>query len=461
MDTSRPGPDDPGELQRLEDERARLAAEVGELRARLDQAGPRRAGRLRRVATVVLVVLTSLMVTVAVAGVWARRNALNTDRWVETVGPLGSDPAVQEALGRYLTTQVMTAVDAEAFFEEVLPERGQILAVPLANALRGFVADRVDGFLASDEFAGLWEGANRQAHAAAVAVLEGDEGRLQEAGAVEVQDGEVVMNLVPVVNALLERIGQASPEILGRTVDIPTVSVDDLPEEAIARIERALGRELPDDFGQFTVFDATTLTQVQDTVDLVDRLVVAVVVLAAVLLAVTLWVAPRRRRTLLQLLLGIMLGVVLVRRVGLRAEAEVLELVRMPENRDAAAAVVGAFVSSLLDATALVLAVLAIVAGAAVVTGDYPWIVSGRRRAASLARAAGGLATGAAGRTSDPAVTAWVAGQRDLLQAGGVVVGVLVLLVADLSWWGIVALAVVVAAFEVVVGRLAESHATA
>ena len=449
---------DPSEEEaQLEAERARLAAEVDELRAKLAKAEkPSLGRRVRGPLAVLLVIVTAVVVTVAVSGVWARRNALNTDRWVRTVGPIAQETAVQQALGRYLTDQVMTALDPEDFFEEALPERGQILAVPLTNALRGFVNDQVDTFLGSDRFAELWVEVNERVHARVVALLEGQEGPLQEAGAVQIEDGEVVMNLVPVVNALLARIGEVSPEIFGRTVDLPTVTVDDIPQSAITRIEDALGRELPDNYGQFTVFDASTLTEVQDAVQLFDRLVVLAVVLGVLLIALTLWVSPHRRRTLLQLLLGIALGVVLVRRAGIRAETEVVDLVRVPENREAAGVIVGAFVSSLLDATALILWIVVGVAVVAVLTGSYPWVVRARQGAVSLARAGGGAVMGAASRRDDPAVSEWVTSNREALQVGGLVVGVLALLFFDLSWWGILVLALLVVGYELIVQRLAE-----
>ena len=323
-----------------------------------------RPRRLRRVVAAVLVVVTAIVFTVAVVGVWTRRTALNTDRWVETVGPIAEEPAVQQALGDWMTTELMGAIDPEAFFESVLPEQGQALAAPLSSALSGFVADRVDTFLASDRFEQLWVEVNRRAHARVVDVLEGDTGNLQ------VEDGEVVLNLVPVLNGVLAQISEASPEIFGRTVDIPTVTVDDIPEDAVAKVEEALGRELPDDFGQFTVFEADRLEAVQDAVALFDRLVVSAVVLAFLLIALTLWVSPRRRRTLLQLAVGIALGVVLIRRIGLRVEDEVVDLAK-PENREAVGVVVGAFVDSLLDATVWILAAAALVAVVALLTGPY------------------------------------------------------------------------------------------
>ena len=134
---------------------------------------------------------------------------------------------------------------------------------------------------------------------------------------------------------------------------------------------------IPSDFGQFTVFDASRLQEVQDAVELFNRLVVFVAILAVALFALTLWVSPRRRRTLIQLVVGTALGVVLLRRLGLRLEDDVVDMVR-PDNQEAAKVIVGAFVSSLLDATTWVLIVAAVIAVVAVITGPYPWARTAR-----------------------------------------------------------------------------------
>jgi hypothetical protein len=438
----------PDEVARLEEERDRLQAEVGDLRARVAGTSTRRARRTRGIAAVLLVVLTSVVATVAVAGVWGRRNALNTDRWVETVGPVVEDPAVQEALATWTTTEVMSLIDPQAYFESVLPERGQALAAPLTSALRGFVDDEVNAFFASDTFDRLWLELNRRAHTRVVAVLEGDTGNLQ------IEGDDVRLNLIPVINQVLAQISDASPEILGRTVDLPTITVDDIPEDAIAKVEGALGRDVPDDFGQFTVFEAQRLEQVQDTVSLFERLVVATVVAAVLLLALALWVSPRRRRTLIQLMVGITLGVVLLRRLGLRLEDDVVDLVK-PDNQDAVRVVVGAFVSSLLDATAWILAVTVAVLAVALLTGPYPWARAVRHGVASAGHFAGRAVAAAVTRSRDERTVEWVEAHRDALQLGAIAVAVLVLLVADLSWLGLVLLAFVVGGFELAVWRIA------
>ena len=83
------------------------------------------------------------------------------------------------------------------------------------RAVEGFVQDQVSSFIASDRFANLWEGAIRVAHEAASRLLRGD------SEVVVAEDGQITLNLIPIVNAVLAQITSASPEILGREVDIP------------------------------------------------------------------------------------------------------------------------------------------------------------------------------------------------------------------------------------------------
>jgi hypothetical protein len=444
------GSDAVGDATPADEEVSRLQAEVDGLRAELAAAPRKRAVRTRGVVAVALVVVTSILVTVSVTAVWARRNALNTDRYVETIGPVAEDVRVQRALGRYITDQAMSAIDPQELLRDALPERAQALAGPITSAVRGFVNDRVDAFLATDTFSRLWVEVNRRAHGRVVDVLNGD-----LPPSLQVQGNDVVLNVVPIVNQVLARIGEASPEIFGRTVDLPTVSVDEVPEEAVQKIESALGRDLPENFGQFTVFDASKLQQVQDTVTLFNRLVVAAVILAVVLFALTLWVSPRRRRTLLQLMVGIALGIVLIRRLGLRLEDDVVNYVK-PENRDAVKVIVGAFVSSLLDATAWILAGAAVIAAIALLTGPYGWAKALRRGTVSGTRAGVNAARSVLNREAEDPVVAWVAAHREILQAGGIVVGILALLIFDLSWFGLFLLVGLVVAYELVVQRLAD-----
>jgi hypothetical protein len=442
-----PNPDDlRHEVEQLQAERERLAAEVATLERKRRTQGP-----LRGVAVFVLVVLSCVSFTAGSVAVWANRSFLNNEVFAERAGGLGADPAVQAALGVYLTDELMSVIDPEEIFREALPDRGQILAVPLANAVRGFVQDRVDDFLASETFADLWEEAVTRAHARAVQVIEGD------SDVVTADGDQIVVNLVPIVNAALAQVGEASPEIFGRTVDLPTLTVDELPEGAQQRISAALGTPVGEDFGVIVIDDTGSLAAAQDAARLFQLIVWVLVVLTIILIPLALWLSHRRRRTLLQLVFGIGLGLVLVRRLGFRLEGDALDRIPDELNRAAATAIASSFVDPLLDATWIVLWVLLAIAAVALVTGPYRWAVALRRGVAQAATGVARVAGTAGERATDPATVAWLRANTGALQVGGVVVAVLLLLVFDLSWFGVLVLLLLLAAYETGVWWLGQS----
>jgi hypothetical protein len=448
-----PPGEDVDDVAHLRRERDALAARVETLERRRE-----RRARVRHGIVAVLLVLGIAASTASVTGWWARRNLANTDVWIERVGPLPQDPAVHAAISKWLGDQVVQLVDPQKLFAEVLPERGRLLAVPLGNAVEGFVRDRVDTFVGSERFARLWVAANDRAHTAVLRVLRG------QSDLVQAQDGRVVIDLVPAIDAVLADIGSASPDILGRQVDIPEVSLDDVPDVAIQRLETALGVSLDDDFGQFVIYDHGRLQALQDGLERARRWLVILSVTAVVSLAGALWFSDRRRRTLLQMTVGLAVGLALIRRLGIRGQRELLDAIPDTTNRDAAHAVSDRFLDPLLAVTKDALVVLALVALVALVTGPYPWAVRVREGAVSLARSTraavsratsgAGTAAGQAGADGEPGAAAddvptrvitWARANASTVRAGGLVLVVLVLLVADLSFLGLIVLAALVA----------------
>jgi hypothetical protein len=251
----------------------------------------------------------------------------------------------------------------------------------------------------------------------------------------------------------LARIGEASPEIFGREVDLPTVTVDDVPDAAREAISDALGVDLDDDFGTFTIYDDGALTAAQEAVSLVNKVVWALVVLAPIAIALTLLVSPRRRRTLLQLTVGIAVVMVLIRRFAFLFQADLLELVRIERNVPAVDAASQAFIDPLTTG-ALVVGWIALgIAAVAAVTGPYPWA---RRLRAGVVSGAQLVMSTAGDRAQDQATLDWVAERRDALRIGGALVGLVLLFWLDVSWFGFLLLAGLVGAYELLVTRLAE-----
>jgi hypothetical protein len=436
------------------DEVARLRAERDELRAEIDRVGARTRRRhgARQAAAGTLVVLACLSFLTAMPGVWANRTFLHSDHFVERAGPLVDDPAVQEALTIRLTEQLMVLIEPGALFEEAVPERGQILSAPLANAVEGFVLGRVERFLASDSFEQLWTAAIRVAHEAAVRALR-DESDVVTARAAD----QVSLNLIPVIDAVLADIISQAPEVLGRDVRLPEVSVEDIPAAAIGRIERALGVDLDEDFGQVTVYEEGRLAAAQQGVETFDRLVPLLLPLAVLAALGALWTSTRRRITLLQLTVGVALAAVLVRRVAFALEGDIAALPPTEQGQRAAAVVLDSFVAPLTTFAAWTLLVTAAVAGVALLNGPYPWAASLRRRIVAVAS---GVTSAAADGARDEPTRVWVRQHHDALLVGVAVIALLVLWVADLSWVGLVVLLVVTAACAAAAHRIGASTDT-
>lgn len=441
------------EVERLRAERDAALAELAELREGGATPVAPTASRhaVRKVVAVALVVVSCLTFLTGGVGIWASRNLLDTDVWLDRVGPLIEDPAVQDAIAREVTSEVMTLVDPQTLFTEVLPERGQLLAVPLAGAVEGFVGDQVHKFVRTGTFERLWVEVNRQAHAAAVRILRDD------SDVVTAGDRNVTLNLIPIINRVLAQLTSISPEILGRTVDIPDVQIDEVPTTAIRRINERLGTNLPEDFGQIVVYDHGKLKEIQDAVALFDRVVALSVVLFVLSTIGALAVSVNRRRTLLQLAVADVLILVLMRRGATRAQEQVLELVRVRENRGAVRATTDALLQGLFDGTRILLWGLVVVIVVALVAGGGRRAVAFRRKVAAVAMA---LVGAARDRTTDPATAAWMAEHRDLLQFATAGVGVLLLWWLNLSWIGVLIVVAAVVAIVVLLSRLSPPATT-
>lgn len=367
---------------RAEDERAeveRLRAEVARLRAGggaeaggpavTTAAGPA-GGRWRAVLAPLLIALGCLLAIPATAAVWLDSVVTDTDRYVETVGPLARDPDIERAVTNRITTQLMAQIDVPAVVNEaseLLASQGarprltttlSDLAGPINGAVEGWVHDQVGTVVASDRFADAWTQANRAAHAALLAALTGE----NQGGAVQVEGNTVSINLAPIVADAKQRLVDAGFQRAG---SLPNVDMT------------------------LTLFQSDDVEKAQAAVRLLDRLGTWLPIVALALIAAGVIVARGHRRALIgagiglavaMLLLGITLTV--VRPVYLNALP--------PEVDDAAASALFDQVVSLLRTTLrTVLAVGLVVALVAWLSGPSTQAVGLRRGVARLGSVGG------------------------------------------------------------------------
>jgi hypothetical protein len=409
----------------LEAENARLRAELA--RARAAEGSRSKRHRLRGVLTGILVVLTSLLVTIATIGVWTQRTLADTDRYVALVEPLAHDPAVTNALATRLTDEVFTALDVPRRVTEALnaipglPPSALFLVGPLTSGAQNVVREQVANFLASPAFADLWVQVNRQVHDKLQALLNG---RYEELPNLSVDGGEVQLNLVPIVAQIIQRIAQSGVNALGIDATVPTIPTDIDPPSAIQQLGSALGVSLPDNFGQVTIMSADQLSGYQDAVRTSKRLIAGVFVLSLLLIALTIFVANDRRRAVMWLGSGIVvslfLGAVLLRRV----RDNVIASVSTPGARAAARDVFAEVASSLRRAGLTVFLIALFAAVVAYLAGRPPWFTK-------LLQAAGTGRDEAPGATQ---VDTWVASHADGVRIAGIVLGLVVLFFTGIDW---------------------------
>ncbi len=136
-----------------------------------DVPPPRTHHRGRTVGGWLLLILATILVPISVLGVWTRNQLLDTDRYVDTVAPLATDPAIQDAVTNRVTESVYAGVDVQSRVADALPEEGDFLAAPISLGIENLIERIVRELVTSDRFATLWTDANREAHDALVAVL--------------------------------------------------------------------------------------------------------------------------------------------------------------------------------------------------------------------------------------------------------------------------------------------------
>jgi hypothetical protein len=231
-----------------------------------------RPSRGRSIAAVVCVVLAALLMTPAAVAYWGQRTLNDTERYVNTVGPLVNSPQVQDVLATKVTGAIQQQVDIEAILNDVFAgvitdrPRLQRLVGPLSAAINGLIDRQVREFIASDAFAELWTAANTRAQQSLHRLLTGD-----ESGAVSLQGDQVVLD----VSEVIDRVKQ-------RLVDRGLTIVENVP--------------IPDTDKQIVLMEAPQLKQLRTIYAFANPLAQWLIVVVAALYLAALLLARRRPR---------------------------------------------------------------------------------------------------------------------------------------------------------------------
>jgi hypothetical protein len=401
---------------------------------------PRRR-RIRRSVVGVLVALSCLLVLLSTTVVWAHRTVLNTGAFVGTVGPVFKDPAVASGVAARATDELFTELNLQARLRAALPPKASFAAVPITNATKGFVAGELTKVLASPQFQAVWTGTLTATHAQLVAVLRG-----QNTAAVSTSGGYIVLNTIPLINQALGKVSGLASDLTGKHVTLPTITSAEVPQQQVAKLSKALGVPLPSNFGEITLVRSSDLATVRRGVKAFDGLTLILPVVTIALIALCLWLSVNRRRTLLQLAVGVSLLMIVERRVVLHEQSV---LASAAHNPQVAQSVLGDLLHGFFVLTAWVLGVALVVLVIAVLSGPYRWAAAIRsavqRAGRSIAGARGGDRRGA---------LAWIGSHAAGFQLAGAVVAGILLLIVSVSWLSFLIIGVLLAAYEIGLQRI-------
>lgn len=275
----------------------------------------------------VLIVLLGVLVPFSALSAWVDLEIDDTDRYVAAVSPLSSEPAVQSTVTDLITDEAMEQIDLG----------------PLQDTVRDFLHETVRSFTTTEAFANAWDTANRTAHEAVTAALDGDSGEA------------VTIDLAPVIQ-------QVKQDLVSQGVPF----ADQIP------VQRT----------EITVIGADRADTLRDTFHWLRYCSIWPAIATLVLLVLVVGIATVRGGLRAALTAtaavgaGFVLGAIVLRILMAVGRSRALD--EVPGNdRDAAAAVIDALTASLRTTVWVVLVVGAVLLVGAVVAR----VLLGRRRA--------------------------------------------------------------------------------
>ncbi len=333
-----------------------------------------------------LVVLTGLAVVVSILGFWVHRTVLETDPFMAAVTPIVESESVQALAGDRVSDQLIEALSLETRIGETLTsfqdrlldelgaalelpplvvrriqERGlglERLASPLAAGVESRLRDAVNAFMSSPEGTRLLLNVIEVTHERTVFLLRDELDKLPN---LVVTEGEVRLNLVPLMAEVLRRTINAGLDIAGvDNREIPEFTSAEDADQAVNRLARALGRDLPPDFGQVSITSEETLRDAQGLVKTFDRVVWIAIAVAILLGVLSVLLAPSITGGLIRLGVAATIAAIVAWLVVEGLVAALSGSGATPEGRAAAADLMRA-IGNTMGGIALTLALIGIV----------------------------------------------------------------------------------------------------
>jgi Short C-terminal domain len=225
-------------------------------------APARKQSRKRAAGVWVVLVIAGLLLLLSSFAVWINRVALNTSVFADTSSSLLDDPAIRTAVANRAVDELFANVDVQEEVQAQLPSGYKGLAGPATAGLRQASYQIVNRALEQPRFQTLFKATLEETHKTLVQVLHGGGDR------VSTQNGEVVLDLRPIVAEAADRIG----------------------------VGQQVASKLPQNAGRIVVLRSDQLKTAQNGFELLKTLAWVLPILTLLAFGLAVWLAHDRRR---------------------------------------------------------------------------------------------------------------------------------------------------------------------
>jgi len=227
-------------------------------------AAPVTSVKKHRVWVWTIIVIAAIVTLIGALTIFVKKEALDSQAFSNTSVTMLQDQQIRDALSIYLTDELFNSVDVQTQLQQILPKQTKSLAGPAAGLLRQFAPKAASDILAQPAVQNQFQNLVYNAHKSFMTIING-----KSSGAVQTtQNGEVVLDLHPIVQQLADRLG--------------------------------LGAQVAPDTGRLVVFTSSQLKLVQDSVKAIKVLNVFLIILVLILYALAVWLAGGWRRAALR-----------------------------------------------------------------------------------------------------------------------------------------------------------------
>ncbi len=181
----------------------------------------RRHWGARGIVSLLIFIIAALSTPIALVGNWGHRTVTDSATYIETVGPLAADPAIQQAVAAKVTEAITAEIDTTGlvggFLDNFIksPDLNDKLSAPIAAGINSLIGNLVLKFVQSDAFQTVWIDVNTAAQKSLVAILNGG-----NEGPIQVNGDAIVLDVTSLLTVIQQKLVADGATIL-ENVPIP------------------------------------------------------------------------------------------------------------------------------------------------------------------------------------------------------------------------------------------------